>query len=139
MAGMLHDVGQIVLALADRNKVAAVTAQASETQTPLYVVERELFQVTHAEVGAYILGTWGVPFGIVEAVAGHHEPRRLGNACFDTMMAVHVAEGLVAEVGPRTAVPNTILDKEHLESLGLLKDLPAWTQMATRLCEDARD
>ena len=31
---------------------------------------------THAEVGAYLLGLWGLPFQIVEAVANHHAPER---------------------------------------------------------------
>ena len=97
MAGMLHDVGKIVLALADRKAYADIDLAARERADPAYVLERERHGVTHAEVGAYILGTWGVPFGIVEAVAGHHEPSRFGSAAFDAATAVHVAEGLVSE------------------------------------------
>ena len=39
--------------------------------------EREIFGVTHAEVGAYLLGLWGIPFPIVEAVAFHHRPNEV--------------------------------------------------------------
>lgn len=37
-------------------------------------IERLTLHGSHAEVGAYILGIWGLPIGIVSAVARHHEP-----------------------------------------------------------------
>ena len=97
MAGMLHDVGRIILALADWRTFVEISAAASERAVPLHVVERERLGVTHAEIGAYILGSWGLPLTIVEAVAGHHEPQRLQGSSFDVMTAVHIAEGLANE------------------------------------------
>jgi HD-like signal output (HDOD) protein/CheY-like chemotaxis protein len=138
VAGMLHDVGSIVLALADRDRVEARNAASRERGVPVYVVERERLNVTHAEVGAYILGTWGVPLGVVEAVAGHHEPRRFGNASFDAMTAVHIAEALVTE-SESDAPAGTLLDATHLTELGVLCELPAWIELLTRLRSEALD
>jgi HD-like signal output (HDOD) protein len=138
VAGMLHDVGSIVLALADRDRVEELIAVSRERGVPGYVVERERLNVTHAEVGAYILGTWGVPLGVVEAVAGHHEPRRFGNASFDAMTAVHIAEALVTE-SESDAPAGTLLDTAYLTGLGVLGDLPAWTELLTRLRSEALD
>ncbi len=139
MAGMLHDVGKIVLALADRDKVGVFASAARERGVPTYVIERERLCVTHAEVGAYILGTWGVPLGIVEAVAGHHEPRRFGNQVSDAMTAVHVAEGLVTGSERGGKNKGALLDEEHLKGLGLLKNLPEWGEIVERLRREARD
>jgi len=138
MAGMLHDVGKIVLALADRDKVGLYASAARERGVAAYVIERERLCVTHAEVGAYILGTWGVPFGIVEAVAGHHEPRRMGSSCSDATTAVHVAEGLVTESEGDAPVKGVLLDEAHLKELGLHKNLPAWGALVEQLRRDAR-
>jgi putative nucleotidyltransferase with HDIG domain len=138
MAGMLHDVGKIVLALSDGNKVGAYTSAARERRVQTYVIEREQLCVTHAEVGAYILGTWGVPMGIVEAVAGHHEPRRLGSSCSDATTAVHVAECLVTESEGDAPIKGALLDEEHVESQGLMKDVPTWGALIEQMRRDAR-
>jgi HD-like signal output (HDOD) protein len=62
MAGLVCDIGELVLAgnsgLEPTGSMAAVGP------------------VTHAEVGAFLLGLWGLPFRIVEAVANHHAPMR---------------------------------------------------------------
>jgi putative nucleotidyltransferase with HDIG domain len=137
MAGMLHDVGKIVLALSDRDRVAVLAAAASDRGVPTYVVEREQLRVTHAEVGAYILGTWGVPFGIVEAVAGHHEPRHLGGSCSDATAAVYVAEGLVTESEGGAPIMGALLDEAYLKELGLLEKLPAWAEVVKELRREA--
>lgn len=139
MAGMLHDVGQIVLALADSSRVGVHEAAARERRVATYVIERERLCVTHAEVGAYILGTWGVPFGIVEAVAGHHEPRRYGSQATDAMTAVHVAEGLVTESEEGGPIKGALLNQDHLKDLGILKNISAWGELVERLRQEARD
>jgi HD-like signal output (HDOD) protein len=45
--------------------------------------------VTHAEIGAYILGLWGLPYTVVEAVAYHHFPGRVPQNGFDILASVH--------------------------------------------------
>jgi HD-like signal output (HDOD) protein len=134
---MLHDVGHILLGLADRSWLSSGPAEAHDRGVPPHVVERERLGVSHAEVGAYVLGTWGVPFSIVEAVAGHHEPARLGSSSLDATTAVHVAEALVSE----TETPPRIspLDLGHLGRLGLLKEVERWREHVLQLREQAGD
>jgi HD-like signal output (HDOD) protein len=138
MAGMLHDVGDIVLALADAGAAAATEAEARTREVPGHVIERERLGVTHAEIGAYILGTWGVPFAIVEAVASHHEPRRLASASFDAMTAVHVADGLVTAAERGSLSRTALLDEEYLTSLGVAGRLEEWTALVDKLRRDAQ-
>jgi HD-like signal output (HDOD) protein len=47
-------------------------------------------------VGAYLLGAWGLPYSIVEAVAHHHDPTRVPHEKLDIVDAVYVS-GLMAD------------------------------------------
>jgi HD-like signal output (HDOD) protein len=133
MAGMLHDVGEIILALGDHQVVAGIEAVVAERRVASFVAERERLGVTHAEVGAYILGTWGVPFGIVDAVAGHHEPRRFGAACPEATSALHVADVLATELESE-GTPGVVapLDEEHVSNVGWSDRLATWRRLAAQ-------
>ncbi len=122
-AGIVHDVGYIVLALARPDQCQRVRSEVSKTGRPAHVVEQEIFGTTHAEVGAYVLGVWGLPFSIVEAVAHHHRPERLSRSSLDLAVAVHLADLLANGVDPEAAL---------LEDLGVSAQLPAWREMAIR-------
>jgi HD-like signal output (HDOD) protein len=51
---------------------AELEAVARSRKLPIHHCEREVFGTSHAEVGAYLLGLWGLPFEVVQAVAAHH-------------------------------------------------------------------
>jgi len=76
LAGLLCDVGQLVLVHASPERVYLSQSEAAQRGLPAHEAERATWGVTHAELGAYLLGLWGLPFQIVEAVAHHHEPAR---------------------------------------------------------------
>lgn len=73
-AGLLCNVGQLVFAVGARERYAHALCLSAESGRPLHLVEREVLGASHAEVGAFLLGTWGLPDVIVQAVAHHHEP-----------------------------------------------------------------
>src|SRR3569833_2905255 len=68
-AGLLHDVGKLIIASADPALPPKIAEIASVETKASWQVEKELLGCTHAEVGAYLLGFWGLFFPIVEAVA----------------------------------------------------------------------
>ena len=74
-AAMLADAGVLVLMSRQPRLFQEIVAEARRSERPLPAVEREVLGVTHAEIGAYLLGIWGLPYSIVEAVAHHHTPR----------------------------------------------------------------
>lgn len=82
----------------------------------------------YAEAGAYLLGLWGLPMPIVEAVANHHRPSRIRSSGFWIAGAVHVANALVAD---------TPLDEQYLRAVGVLDKLPQWRLMGQQLAEEA--
>ena len=61
------------------------------------MIEDERDHITHGEIGAYPLGLWGLPYPIVEAVAYHHEPRRVPEQRSELLGIVHVADALAGE------------------------------------------
>jgi HD-like signal output (HDOD) protein/ActR/RegA family two-component response regulator len=136
MGGMLHDVGEIVLLLADRERYTGIRNDARERGVTVLDIERERLGLTHAEVGAYVLGTWGVPLGIAAAVLGHHDPAHYGSSLLDAPTAVHIADSLAAELEPNRESPAPPLDEAYIGRLGLLGELPAWRGLAKRLREE---
>ena len=65
LSGLLHDIGKlIVLEGIENNNI--------KTENDFLKYEKNNFKTTHAEIGAYLLGIWGLPDSIVEAVAFHH-------------------------------------------------------------------
>ncbi len=73
LAGHLHDVGRLVLATNYTEKYSHVIEMSEGVQGNLVEAEREVFNVTHTEVGAYLMGIWGLPEPIVLAIARHHQ------------------------------------------------------------------
>lgn len=72
-AALLCDIGTLVLEQGLPDEVRAVREHAEEFMVPIHVAEKELLGSSHADVGGYVLGLWGVPPVIVDAVLGHHE------------------------------------------------------------------
>lgn len=127
LAGMLHDVGQLVLASELQEEYAAVIARAKTENLPVWRVEEEFFGATHADVGAYLLALWGLPNIIIEAVALHHQPARCTAAIFSPVVAVHAADVFAHEFsGANTEVPPPQLDAAYLTTLGLAGNIGAW-------------
>ena len=60
----------------------------------MHVAEGRVIGASHAEVGAYLLGLWGLPYGVIEAVAYHHAPERARSAKFDILSALAVSIAL---------------------------------------------
>ena len=121
-----------------------IAAEAAASGRPEHELELEVLGVSHAEIGAYLLGVWGVPFSIVETTAYHHAP---GNAVADVppvLAAVHLAAALVDANGQPDAPAR--FDRAFLERAGLLSELPSWqvsaldyfARLATPPCAGAR-
>jgi HD-like signal output (HDOD) protein len=97
-AGLLHDIGALVLLHAAPPDYVRALDRKKELNGDSATAEREIFGVTHAEVGAYLLGLWGIPFPIVEAVAFHHRPNEVAPESRPLVTAIHIASGLIEEM-----------------------------------------
>ena len=132
VSSLLHDIGKLVLATRAPSRFREALRVAQEMQQPLHQAEVGLYGVSHAEIGAYLLGLWGLPTAVTEAVAHHHAPARVPRQDFDLVAAVYVADALAHEVHP-SSVPSEPINEALLQSLGVANRYPAWQQIAREL------
>lgn len=128
-AGLLHDIGKLVIACNLTSDYIQVLHRAHRENRPLWLVEEEVFSLTHAEVGACVLGIWGLPVTIIEAVALHHYPSRFLSKSFSPLTAVHVANAWDQEQRGKGKVQSQLLpevDANYLQELELADRLPIW-------------
>jgi putative nucleotidyltransferase with HDIG domain len=118
-AGLLHDIGKLMMASADPKRYRAVLDHTVAHGAELWLAEREVFGCSHAEIGAYLLGIWGLPAAIVEAVAWHHCPSESPVTEFSPLAAVHFADGVDAETRNSSMHGSAALDHEFLDRIGL--------------------
>ena len=134
MAGLLHDVGKLIFADKLPHLYAKAFDFAAAHRVPLWEAEERLFGATHAEIGAYLMGLWGVPDPIVEALAYHHCPTACRSTAFSPLTALHVADVLDNETDRRPRRwPTAKVDYPYLESLGLQDRLTRWMELARGL------
>ena len=93
-AALLQDVGRLVLAQAQPEAYGHLVLHQASTKIPSYELEQAALGVDHADLGGYLLGIWGLPVPIVEAVTFHHQPSRLGERFDPVVAAVHLASHL---------------------------------------------
>lgn len=136
MAGILHDVGKLILASEHTGVFERITARAHTEQRAMFEVEQEELGVTHAELGGYLLGIWGLPYPIVEATANHHAPERVAQRHgLDTLATTYIANLLTHEQALQRNPAESFapMDEAYLDALGVRDQLPAWREIAEEL------
>ena len=104
MAGLVCDLGELVLASKAPDRLICAWQNAEARNVARSVVEREIFGVSHAKVGACLLELWGLPFRIVEAVAHHHAPERSSQAGPGLPQIVWIASCVAAGEEPEASL-----------------------------------
>jgi HD-like signal output (HDOD) protein len=139
VAALLHDTGILVLSARLTQQFEQALSIALKEERPLYRVEAELTGTTHAEVGAYLLGVWGLPRPIVDAVGCHHRPP-VGEPAepgLDILAAVHIADILATDHHISTGSPYPLahdpFDAAYLAQLGVTDQIPEWQAIAQEI------
>jgi len=122
-AALLHDVGLLALANRIPKEHRENRRQANLRGVRLHEVERERLGTTHAEVGAYLLGLWGLPHDVIAAVVQHHADWS-AISTLDVNAAVRIATA-ISDSFLRNAEPAGSADDSPplalLEKLGLVE------------------
>lgn len=132
MAAMLHDIGRLVLESRLPARCREVRELARQQDLSLSEAERAILGVTHAQVGAFLLGLWGLPYPIVEAVALHHQEPCGKPEDGDLVPVVQLAERLADARTPSEARERLEpLDSIELEAFGFGEAVSAlWWDVA---------
>ncbi len=125
-AGMLHDVGRMILAVGLPEQYSAVQATVKASKRSEHSVELELFGCTHAEIGAHMLSLWGLPPPLIDAVAYHHNPQASGETTFTAISAIHVANVMAHEEKDGHPVPDSELQTDFLTKIGVAEAVAGW-------------
>ncbi len=130
IAGMLHDIGKLILAAKLSDQFREIIALSQSQALPLWQAELAVIGTTHAEIGAYLLDLWGLPTPIVEAVAFHHRPQLSKHDKFTPLTAVYVANTLLAQSSQRThASHHNSLDMVYVNAIEQVERVDAWRKL----------
>jgi HD-like signal output (HDOD) protein len=139
IAGMLHDIGKLVLAANFTEKFNRSLSLIWDEKMDPIAAETEVFSASHADVGGYLLGLWGLPVPVVEAIALHHSPGRASQKTFSPLTAVHAANAIVHERDTSTQQNSSAqIDSDYLTALGLAEHLNGWRKAAQSLLSDPK-
>lgn len=135
LAGVLHEIGLLVFGVGMPREMAEALHLAGKNNIPLAQAEREILHATHAQAGAYLLGLWGLPLDLMEAVATYDDPwpqPRSMEPTMDLSTITYIANALAnaqKTVSPQLP-PSEHLDSELMTALGLQARLPRWRLIA---------
>lgn len=135
VSGILHDVGKLMLfnipglyqkIRPDKNGYISAASEYLALGT------------SHAEMGAYLLGIWGLPSSIVEAISYHHRPMDQVFEKADLVTALYTADGLAKMCQYEKDVNySDYLDLDYLQNAGVAGHLDEWTAMTRDLMNNS--
>lgn len=120
-AGLLHDVGRLVLLLGLTDEYRTCLRRMAVTKEAIPAVENEMLGLDHAEVGAVLMSLWGLPPDLVQAVRHHHAPDTAPPQLRGLACAVHVADAIATRA---------TIDVDAVARAGYADKLASWRKLA---------
>lgn len=93
-AGLLHDIGRLVLAARFPNELAAALQRAHEADCPTLQCESSVMNIDHTDVGAQVARHWHFPTAVVDTIQHHHQPEAHKAGAASMADVIHVADAL---------------------------------------------
>ena len=131
MAGILHDVGKLI----QTDIPGFYRLLSMNTKLPDIQLEYHYLGTSHAEIGAYMLSLWGLPSGVIKAVAFHHNPAKETSFKIDPVTCVYAANCLYYSERPEGLIhrKDITLDLKYLEKIKAGNMFDDWRYMAKRI------
>ena len=139
MAGMFHDLGKLILVTNFPEPYQKVLKEAGKTRQNLWDLECEVFGTSHAEIGAYLMGLWGLEYPVIEAIAFHHRPAKSLSTSTGLLTAVHFSDAFdrLNNGGNDFSVESGLpqLDRRYMDDLGVAGRINDWQTVCRKLTE----
>ncbi len=131
VSGILHDIGKLALLSMPEftSKIPVVRKGGVSLE-----MEYSVLKTSHAEIGGYLLGMWGLPTPIVDVVTFHHRPYSKVKEKPDLLSVLYIANGL-ANMVHNEMEPDfpKYLDMAYIERIGVVSHLDEWAEIAHRI------
>ncbi len=119
VAGLLHDIGHLVMYQTIPELCQQAIVQAKEAEQPLYLVEREMIELDYARVAGALMRQWLLPVSLRETVEFHIEPEQSMDFQLETYVLHIAAQMAIASGNDDETVDDIALDGNALENIGL--------------------
>ncbi len=130
-AAFMHDLGSLFLWMSRPDQLTPLIERAHEQAIPLIELQRAAFHMTHADIGGFILGLWGLPRPVVNGVGAHHRPDPAASETMTVSTVLHIADALIHEISPPQPWSGFAqLDEDLITSLGLEDSVDRWRELA---------
>ena len=125
MAGLLHDVGKVVLMVVEPQAYQKVLTMAEKLNMPMQATEKKLLGFDHVEVATWLCERWNLPKRLMTPMIHHHEPEKADYAQMHTAV-VFVANNVIKAIGWGTTqsakvepMPASVIEQLQLDELFL--------------------
>lgn len=133
IAGLMHDIGKLLLFSTIPDSYLEAIELARAEQLTHCQAEYRVLNATHGDVGAYLLGLWGLPGSIVETAAFHHRLDSYPTPTFCTPLIVHIADIIDHMLHPQPTSPSPALNLAFLEQTGKADRFDHWLEQCRQL------
>ena len=140
LAGMLHDIGRLLLASEVGHSYLPLIKKVREDNGQLFTEELDSLKVSHCNVGAYFVELWGFNIDIMEAIAFHHDIDAYPGKSFSTALAVHIADVFYYKHNPEQSIgqPPT-LNHKYIDALGYGDKLESWFELCQSIMTNSEN
>ena len=133
VAGVMHDIGKLIQL--EIPGFYTELEKACLQGIPELEAEYQILGTSHAELGAYLLGLWGLPDPVVQSAAYHHTPSKQTETTFVPLTAVHIANSIVTHKLRPGQKQQDLLDMNYLQLLKITNKLPSWQSQYQSMLE----
>lgn len=133
IAGLLHDIGKLLFYSSFHKEYEEAIKLTETKKMQVYHAEQEIFSADHADAGGYLVGLWGMPGAVIEAVSFHHRLDSYPSPSFCPALAVHAADIIYHRLNPGHLFQAPTPSLYFFEQAGVADSFEDWLEMCREI------